>query len=74
VIAVGRNSPIAALICATSFPVRFGGRSCRRSARFEREAPITSATVFVGNHISDCRIDRLLHASDTSEPPSHQHE
>ena len=30
----------------TDLPLR---TSCRRSARFERETPITSATVFIGN-------------------------
>src|SRR5262249_60649640 len=33
-------------------PIRFLHRSCRRSARLERETPITSATVFIGNRPS----------------------
>src|SRR6185312_17504485 len=48
------NSAIVALICATSSwsgnggrPIRLGGRCCRRSTRFERDTPITSATVFI---------------------------
>src|SRR5438876_9163507 len=33
-------------------PIRFLHRSCRQSARLERETPITSATVFIGNRPS----------------------
>jgi len=33
-------------------PIRFLDRSCRRSARLERETPMTSATVFIGNRPS----------------------
>src|SRR5215475_13331623 len=33
-------------------PIRFLDRSCRRSARLERETSITSATVFIGNRPS----------------------
>src|SRR5262249_27527869 len=33
-------------------PIRFLHRSCRRSARLERETPMTSATVFIGNRPS----------------------
>src|SRR6516165_5542947 len=33
-------------------PIRFLDRSCRRPARLERETPITSATVFIGNRPS----------------------
>src|ERR1700684_966141 len=33
-------------------PIRFFVRSCSRSTRLERETPITSATVFIGNHPS----------------------
>src|SRR5262245_38676670 len=33
-------------------PIRFLDRSCRRCARLERETPITSATVFIGNRPS----------------------
>src|SRR5262249_57518097 len=33
-------------------PIRFLHRSCGQSARLERETPITSATVFIGNRPS----------------------
>jgi hypothetical protein len=33
-------------------PISFCGCSCRRSARFERETPITFVTVFIGNRPS----------------------
>src|SRR6266487_2279281 len=50
---------MTALISATSlpsgsggWPIRFFGRSRRRSIRLERETPITTATVFIGNRPS----------------------
>src|SRR6266487_1893644 len=50
---------MTALISDTSFssgsggrPIRFFGRSRMRSIRLERETPITSATVFIGNRPS----------------------
>src|SRR4029077_13975440 len=50
---------MTALISATSLssgsggrPIRFFGRSRMRSIRLERETPITSATVFIGNRPS----------------------
>src|SRR5262249_38834192 len=53
------SSATTALILDTSSssgsggrPIRFLHRSCRQSARLERETPITSATVFIGNRPS----------------------
>src|SRR5262249_24582511 len=41
-------------------PIRFLHRSWRRSARLERETPMTSATVFIGNRPSAATAARAV--------------
>src|SRR5262249_23369014 len=61
-------------------PIRFLHRSCGQSARLERETPITSATVFIGNRPSAATAAAARHQPTPGEqlvwgnamPTSHQ--